>query len=126
MKRLTWFAGGVVAGAVGSGAAKRRVRAVTAELSPAHLAKRAGTGARRSATRVADAVREGRAAARMRELELRGLLDARTTTLAEELDDPTVESILVDGTEVEPGKVIVLRQLPEGAPRRVRRQRRRA
>jgi hypothetical protein len=62
----------------------------------------------------------------MRELELRSRLDVRTTTLAEELDDPTVESILVDGTEVEPGKVIVLRQLPEGAPRRARLPRRRA
>jgi hypothetical protein len=35
MRRVTWFVGGVVAGAAGAGYAKKKVREATAQLTPA-------------------------------------------------------------------------------------------
>jgi hypothetical protein len=35
MKRVTWFVSGVATGAVGVGAAKRKIRSAAAELTPA-------------------------------------------------------------------------------------------
>ena len=49
---------------------------------------------------------------RVKELELRARVDGRGTTLADELDDDA--AVLVDGHPVEPGQVIVLRQVREG------------
>lgn len=102
MKRLVWFVGGAVAGVAGAGFAKRKVREVATELTPAHVAKKAGE-------RVRDAIAEGRRAARLREAELKAALDGRGSTLADELDDG--DTVLVDGRPVEPGQVIVLRQV---------------
>lgn len=102
IKRLVWFVSGAVAGVAGAGFAKRKVREVATELTPAHVAKKAGE-------RVRDAIAEGRRAARLREAELKAALEGRGGTLADELDDG--DTVLVDGRPVEPGQVIVLRQV---------------
>ena len=128
MKRLTWFMGGVAAGAIGAGRAKRKVRSVAAELTPLHVARRTTEHVRRRGQDVAEAVREGRRAMRMKELQLRSRIDGaaagpegRVSTLADELDgfDGDTE-VIVDGQPVEPGQVIVLRQVRDGdrTPRR--------
>ncbi|MFN6119700.1 MAG: hypothetical protein ACK5CE_08730 [Actinomycetes bacterium] len=109
MKRVTWFVGGVAAGAVGVGAAKRKVRRVTDELAPVQIARRAGGQVVERPSRVGEALREGRRAMRTKEMELRARLEGRTSTLADELDD--VDTVLVDGRPVEAGQVIVLRQV---------------
>jgi molybdopterin-guanine dinucleotide biosynthesis protein len=112
IKRLGWFVGGVAAGAVGAQAARRKAAAVAHELAPVQVAKRAGGQVRKQTSRVADAVREGRHAARSKESELRARMDGRMTSLADELDDiDQVDKVFVDGRPVEPGQVIVLRQV---------------
>ncbi|MFZ9627767.1 MAG: hypothetical protein ACO3C1_00285 [Ilumatobacteraceae bacterium] len=125
MKRLVWFVSGAVAGLAGAGFAKKKAREAAQELAPAAVA-------RRTAHRVRDAISEGRAAARVREAELRAQLDGSAHSLADELGDG--DTVLVDGRPVAPGQVIVLRQGddPRGArrapvratPRRARRRRR--
>ncbi len=109
IKRLTWFVGGLAAGAVGAGAAKRKVKSVASELAPVQVAKRTTDRVRRRGHDVAEAMREGRQAMRAKEVELRARLDSRATTLAEELD--TGDAVFIDGQPVEPGQVIVLRQV---------------
>jgi len=107
IKRVTWFVGGAVAGIVGTGVAKRKVKAAAAELTPANVV-------RRTKERVREAVAEGRLAKRAREDELRARLDGRSGTLADELDNG--DEVIVDGSPVEPGRVIVLRQVRDGVP----------
>jgi hypothetical protein len=109
MKRVTWFVGGVAAGAVGVGAAKRKAKSVANELAPVQIAKRATGSVSERGHRVADALREGKRAMRIKEMELRARLDGRASTLADELTD--VDTVLVDGRPVEAGQVIVLRQV---------------
>ena len=110
MKRVTWFVGGVAAGAVGMTAAKKKVTKVANDLAPVQVAKRATGNVRSGGHRVADAVREGRQAMKVKEMELRARLDGRgPTTLADELDD--VDTVIVDGRPVQAGQVIVLRQV---------------
>jgi len=113
IKRLTWFVGGVAAGAVGAGRARRKLKAVASDLAPVQVAKRATDRVRRRGHDVAEAVKEGRRAMRLKELELRARVDGRATTLADELDDDA--AVLVDGHPVEPGQVIVLRQVLQRA-----------
>lgn len=112
MKRITWFLGGAVAGAAGANAAKRKVRETAAKLSPAKIARSAGE-------RVKHAARRGGQAIRTKERELMARAQGRATSLSDEIDD--VQTVIVDGKSVEPGKVIVLRQPAE----RLRGQRRR-
>lgn len=119
MKRVTWFVGGVAAGALGVGAAKRKVKSVASDLAPVQAAKRATGSLRDRGHHVAESVREGRRAMKAKELELRARFDGRSSTLADELDD--VETVLVDGRPVEPGQVIVLRQVRDD-PDRVKRR----
>jgi hypothetical protein len=109
MKRVTWFVGGMAAGVVGVGAAKRKVKNVANELAPVQIAKKAGGSVADGSHRVADALREGRRAMRVKEMELRARLEGRSSTLADELTD--VDTVLVDGQPVEAGQVIVLRQV---------------
>lgn len=113
IKRLTWFVGGVVAGVAGLGTAKRKARAVASDLAPAAVARRATDTVRQRVRHLGDAVRDGRSAMHMRETELRARLDGRAVSLADELDDG--DTVLVDGRPVEPGQVIVLRQMPDSA-----------
>jgi hypothetical protein len=102
IKRLTWFLGGALAGAAGAGIAKKKVKQKAAELAPVNVARGA-------AGRVREAVAEGRRAMRAKEAELRARLEGRAGVLADELDEG--DAVLVDGTPVEPGQVIVLRQV---------------
>ena len=120
IKRVTWFLSGVATGVVGAGAVKRKIRSAASELTPAQVARRAGGSAKRKAHDVGEALREGRRAMRAKELELRARLDGRATSLADELDDDDIDSVIVDGKAVEPGQVIVLRQVR--ADRRPRRR----
>jgi len=105
-KRVTWFVGGAVAGAAGATVARRKVRAAAAELTPAAVARKAKQ-------RAMDAWAEGRRAARHREAELRARMDGRVESLADELEEG--DAVLVDGRPVEPGQVIVLRQVRDAA-----------
>jgi hypothetical protein len=116
MKRLTWFVSGAVAGVAGAGVAKRKVKQTAAALSPSNVASGA-------AHRIGDAVREGRRAMHAREVELRaGQSGAQPVTLADELHPD--DTVLVDGEPVEPGKVIVLRQVQRSGDAASRRRRR--
>lgn len=121
MRRVTWFVSGAVAGAAGVGYAKRKVRATAAQFAPSQVAASAVARARDRLSDLADAVREGRAAMRLKEAELRALRDGSAEPLAPDLAPG--DQLLVDGRPVEPGRVIVLRQVvdePEAAPRRRR------
>jgi molybdopterin-guanine dinucleotide biosynthesis protein len=120
MKRMTWFAGGVAAGAVGITAARRKVRTVAHDLAPTQVAKRATDSMRAEGNRITDAIREGRGAMRAKERELRARLDGRSSTLADEIDD--IDTVLVDGKPVEAGQVIVLRQVRDSSSRRAARR----
>jgi hypothetical protein len=113
IKRLSWFVGGAVAGAAGVGAAKRKVRRTAAQLSPTAVAKN-------TAHRVREAVSEGRQAMKAKEAELRGRRDGRVSSLADELTEH--DAVYVDGVPVEPGQVIVLRDVDDLAERRRRKR----
>lgn len=71
MKRVTWFATGVVAGAGAVVVAGRRIRARVAELAPVRVAERAVERTRGSFERVKEAIGDGRHAMAERESELR-------------------------------------------------------
>ena len=112
MKRLTWFVGGAVAGVTGAGYAKRKVKQTASQLTPAKVARSAISTARKGADAVVDAVRDGREAMHAKEAELRAQRDGVLPTLADELEPH--DRVLVDGRPVQPGQVIVLRQVREG------------
>jgi len=113
MKRVTWFVGGAVAGAAGVTVAKRKVKQAATQLTP----KRMVNGL---TNRVHDAYVEGIRAMRTREIELRGRMDGTATSLADDLDEG--DSVLVDGRPVEPGQVIVLKQIRDQSRDRGRRR----
>jgi hypothetical protein len=102
IKRLTWFVSGAVAGVAGAGIAKRKVKQAASQLAPKNVAQGI-------TTRVRESVVEGRMAMRAKEAELRARLDGRAVRLADDLDDG--DEVLVDGVPVEPGQVIVLKQV---------------
>jgi len=112
MKRLTWFVGGVAAGATGASYAKKKVsrtvKRTTETLSPRHIAHSASVKVRGKVSDVADAVREGRSAGKARESELR----ARRNHLVEPIVDRLGpdDQLLVDGQPVDTGRVIVLKK----------------
>ena len=112
MRRAVWFAGGLATGRAGAGYAKRKVTVAARRLAPANVARGATNSVRRSGQRVADAVREGRQAARVRERELIAERDGRLVRLGDHLQPG--DEVLVDGEPVESGRVILLRQ-PERA-----------
>ena len=105
MKRVTWFVGGAVAGAAGAGYAKqavsKRAKQTARKLNPANLAKKAGSN-------VAGAVREGRAAMKAREAELRSRRDHRLESLDSKLDPG--DQLIVDGEPVDTARVYVLKR----------------
>ena len=112
MRRAVWFVGGIAAGAAGAGYAKRKVGATARKLAPANVAKGAVGTARGAGRRVADAVREGRHAAHVRERELRAERDGRLVRLGDHLRPG--DELLVDGQPVESARVILMRR-PERA-----------
>ena len=112
MKRATWFAVGVTAGALGSEYTKRKVRATAAQYTPARVARGTLDVARNRALDLADAVRDGRLAMRVREAELRARRDGRLVPLDEHVAPG--DALLVDGEPVDPGRVILLRRADAG------------
>jgi hypothetical protein len=113
IKRMTWFVGGAVAGVAGVGMAKRKMRQAANQLTPKKIAHGV-------TSRVHDAFAEGRRAMRSREAELRARLDGNAQTLADHLDDG--DEVLVDGRPVQPGQVIVLKQVRDRGRDRGRRR----
>jgi len=71
MKRVTWFASGVVVGAAGTVYAAGKVKRKAAQLKPVNVAKSAVVSVRGRFDDLADAIREGRSAMRDKEAELK-------------------------------------------------------
>lgn len=113
MKRLTWFVGGLAAGAAGAGYAKRKVRSTAAQLAPARVVKGATAKVRGTVDEALDAVREGRRAMRAKEAELEARRDGRAASLAEVLGPG--DEVQVDGIPVDAAQVVVLRD-PDRMP----------
>jgi hypothetical protein len=108
MRRLVWFAGGVVAGAAGSGYAKRKVTATAQKLTPANVARGVSASVKKSGQRAVGAIKDGRDAARSRERESRAEREGRLVRLGEYLHPD--DEVLVDGRPVESGRVILMRR----------------
>jgi hypothetical protein len=115
MKRVTWFAGGVVAGVASAGYAKKKVKQTASQITPAKIAKSAASSVRSRTRDVADAVREGRQVMRHTEDELKARRDGRLVSL----DDHVApgDQVYVDGVPVESGRVIVMQHKENRAPR---------
>lgn len=116
MKRLTWFVGGVAAGAAGAGYATRKVKSAATALAPSNVAKRAAGGVRSQVDRVREAVHDGVDAMRAKESELRARRDGRVEALDTGLEPG--DRVLIEGRLVEPAQVVILRD--EAARRRGR------
>ena len=99
MKRVTWFAAGMAAGAAGSAYATRKVKKTAQALKPTNVARGAVNKVKAKGSDIAEAVREGRDAMRAKEAELK----------AERDGDQVVT--------VQPGQVIVLKDVRDSGPR---------
>ena len=108
MRRITWFVAGATAGAAGASYATRKVKRTAQNLAPVNVARGAADRARLGTKQIVDAVRDGRAAMRAKEDELKARRDARLEPVDSRLEPG--EQLLVDGHPVESGRVIVLKQ----------------
>ena len=108
MKRVTWFAGGVVAGVASAGYAKKKVKQTASQIAPSQVARSAAGMVRATSREVVDAVRDGRQVMRHTEDELRARRDGRLVSLDEHVGPD--DQVYVDGVPVESGRVIVMRQ----------------
>lgn len=115
MKRVTWFAGGVAAGLVSAGYAKKKVKATASQLAPAHVARSAVDTVRAKSRDVVDAVREGRQVMRHTEDELHARSEGRLVSLDEHVAPG--DQVYVDGVPVESDRVIVMREREHKARR---------
>ena len=106
MKRLVWFAAGAAAGVTGAAYAKRKAREAAVRYRPVNVAKGA-------VDRLADAVRDGRAAMAAKEAELR----RRQEPAAEE----PVQVLVVDAGLLEPAHLDAIGHHFSGPRRRSRR-----
>jgi cytochrome c len=111
MKRVTWFAGGVVAGVASAGYAKKKVKQTASQMAPAQIARSAASTVRSRTRNVADAVREGRQVMKHTEDELKARRDGRLVSLDEHVAPG--DQVYVDGIPVESGRVIVMQQRKE-------------
>ena len=116
MRRVTYFLGGVAAGAVGAGYVKRKVSNAASVVAPTNVARKAAGGVRLRVVRVRDAVSEGASAMRGKEAELRAKRDGRLDPFDAGLEPG--DRVLIDGRLVEPAQVVILRD--EAARRRGR------
>jgi len=107
-RRVTWFVGGLVAGAAGAGYAKKKVRNTASQLAPVNVVRSAGARVRDQSRHVVGAIREGRAAMHAREDELKARRDARIETLDDQLEPG--DQLYVDGRPVDSARVIVLKR----------------
>jgi hypothetical protein len=115
MKRVTWFAGGIVAGLASAGYAKKKVKETASQLAPAQLAKSAVDTVRHTTSNVADAFREGRQVMKHTEDELHARREGRLTSLDEHVAPG--DQVYVDGVPVESGRVVVMRRKERKAQR---------
>jgi cytochrome c len=108
MKRVTWFAGGVVAGVATAGYAKKKVKATAAQIAPAQVDRSAAESVRAKSREVVDAVREGRQVMKHTEDELHARREGRLVSL----DDHVApgDQVYVDGVPVDSARVIVMRE----------------
>jgi hypothetical protein len=128
IRRLVWFVSGVAAGLSAAVFGGRRVKRRVVSLAPVRVVGRATEATRVRFGRMGEAFREGRDAMRQRESELKARRDGRIETLATEAPLEPIgpnDEVLVDGRRVEPGRVIVLRQMDETPTRRRHRPSRR-
>jgi hypothetical protein len=116
MKRVTWFAGGVVAGVATAGYAKRKVKATASQIAPSQMARSAADNMLAKSRDVLDAVREGRMVMKHTEDELHARRDGRLVSLDEHVGPD--DQVFVDGVPVESGRVIVMR--PRQPPKQPR------
>lgn len=107
IKRVTWFVGGVAAGATGANYAKKKVKEKASQMSAAGVARNAATRAKNTASTIVDALREGRDAMGQHEDELKARRDGRLVSLDEHVAPG--DQVFVDGVEVDSGRVIVMR-----------------
>jgi hypothetical protein len=119
-KRVAWFAMGAAAGAGGSVYARRKARQVAERLQPTNVAKIVVVKARGAGRSVADAVREGRAAAKAKEVELREAQELRYQPQPATANHaPTI--VVIDGASMLDADEFLPRR---GGPRRKARRRR--
>jgi Sec-independent protein translocase protein TatA len=116
IKRATWFAAGVAAGAAGTSYASRKIKTKAAQLTPAKVVKRTAARVRGRGRDLAEAVREGRNAMRAKEDELRSERDARSVA-----QNRGQVIILSDVRELERVARQISPQHPASRPRRSRR-----
>lgn len=108
VKRVTWFAGGVAAGVVGAGWAKKKVKQTAAQIAPTSVVRGAAGRVRDKGRLIVDAVREGRQEMQHHEDELRARRDGRLTSLDEHVAPG--DQVYVDGVPVDSGRVVVMRE----------------
>jgi hypothetical protein len=91
IRRFAWFAAGTVAGAAGGLYGRRKVVQAAERLAPTTVARRTVASARARGRDVVDAMREGRAAMRAKEAELRAAAEGHpvVTTSAGPVVGPT-------------------------------------
>jgi hypothetical protein len=115
LRRVTWFVSGVAAGAAGVTYTSRKLKRTAAQLAPANVAKQAAAKLKDRTHELAEAVKEGRDAMRAKEAELLARRDGHAVV---DVHDNTI----VVPADVEPGQVIVLRDVRDTrAPGRTRR-----
>ncbi|MFM8648381.1 MAG: hypothetical protein ACKODY_01215 [Actinomycetota bacterium] len=122
IKRFVWFVGGTIAGVTGTLVAGRRVKRRVRTLAPVRVVQETTSSLRRRVADLGEAIVEGRQVMQAREAELRARVDGRVSSLSD-VDRPISDrdALLVDGEPVEPGRVVVLRDVNEERPRRRRR-----
>jgi hypothetical protein len=122
IKRFVWFVGGAAAGVAGTLAAGRRVKRRVSSLAPVRLARGTGERVRQRIDHVGEVMNDGRRAMRNREAELKARLEGRATALSD-IDRPVTDddALLVDGEPIEPGRVVVLRDVTDPGTSRRRR-----
>ena len=115
IKRIVWFVSGLVTGITAmvftGRRVRRRVEKVT-NIAPIKAVREATQTVRQSVAEVGVAVRDGRDAMRAKENELWARAEGRASRLDQELE--TDDEVLVDGEPIEPGRVVVLRQIDPG------------
>jgi microcompartment protein CcmL/EutN len=124
IKRIVWFVSGAVAGIGGALFAGKKVRRTVTSLVPVKVINRAATSTRSRFSSLSDAWSTGKEAMHDKENELKARRDGRVETLSSHSHlDPLQpgDEVLVDGERVEPGRVIVLRQVDD--PKQPRRSR---
>jgi hypothetical protein len=93
--RVTWFVAGAAAGAVGATYTRRKVKRVADQLTPVNVARSVAGRAKARGIDVVDALREGRAAMRVREEQLRAERDAEAASPALTLGGNAPAQIIV-------------------------------